>query len=240
MARPLGGRTAVVTGASRGIGLACASALAGAGARVALVARSGADLQRHAAELGGDAIGICCDVGDAAAVDRALKELRDRLGDGAPDILVNNAGSFAVEPLETTSPETFARTLGVNLAAPFLFVHALVPAMKARGRGHVVTVGSIADHVAFPGNSAYAASKYGLRGLHEVLRLETRGTGVRSTLVSPGPVDTDLWSPANLAARANAPSRDQMLDPSAVAAAVLYAVSQPDGVNVDELRLSHS
>ena len=240
MAGALGGRTAVVTGASRGIGLACASALAGAGARVALVARSAADLERHAATLGGDAIGVRCDVGDPASVDRALRELRDRLGDGAPDILINNAGYFAVESLERTSPETFAHTLGVNLAGPFLFVHALVPGMKARGRGHVVTVGSIADHVAFPGNAAYAASKYGLRGLHEVLRVEMRGTGVRTTLVSPGPVDTDLWSADKLAARAGAPSRDQMLDAAAVAAAVLYAVSQPDSVNVDELRLSHS
>jgi NADP-dependent 3-hydroxy acid dehydrogenase YdfG len=240
MAGALAGRTAVVTGASRGIGLACAAALAGAGAQVALVARSGADLERHAEELGGRALAIRCDVADAASVAGALRALRDGFGPDAPDILVNNAGYFAVEPVETTSPETFARTLGVNLAAPFLFVHAVVPGMKARRRGHLVTIGSVADHVAFPGNTAYAASKYGLRGLHEVLRVELRGTGVRATLVSPGPVDTDLWSPANLAARGDVPPRERMLEAAAVAQAVVYAVTQPGEVNVDELRLSRS
>lgn len=240
MGRPLQGRTAVVTGASRGIGLAIASALAAAGARVALLARSSAELERHAAELGGGAVGITCDVGDLASVDAAVRRLRERFGADAPDVLVNNAGYFSVQPLESTSPETFARTLGVNLAAPFLFVHALVPAMKARGHGHLVTIGSVADHVPFPGNAAYAASKYGLRGLHEVMRVELRGTGVRTTLVSPGSVDTGLWSADNLAARADIPPRSQMLDAQAVADAVLYAVTQPASVTVEEVRLARS
>ncbi len=207
---------------------------------MALVARSSADLARHAAELGAGAVAITCDVGDATAVEGALRTLHDRLGADAPDVLVNNAGYFAVEPLEQTSPESFARALGVNLVGPFLFARALVPGMTARRRGHVVTIGSIADHVAFAGNSAYSASKYGLRGLHEVLRTELRGTGVHATLVSPGPVDTELWSPANLSARHDVPSRDRMLDAQAVADAVLYAVLQPPTVNVDELRLSRN
>ncbi|MHB1863917.1 MAG: SDR family oxidoreductase [Gemmatimonadaceae bacterium] len=236
----LAGRTAVVTGASRGIGMACAATLARAGARLALVARSAEPLRRMAAELGGHAFAVPCDVGDAGAVDAALGALREALGDEAPDILVNNAGIFSVQPLEQTSPEDFARALEVNLVAPFLLTRALLPGMKARRGGHIVTIGSIADRAAFPGNAAYAASKYGVRGLHEVLRVELRGTGVRATLVSPGPVDTDLWTPANLGARPGIPARPEMLDPQAVADAVLFAVTQPAAVNIDELRLSHS
>lgn len=240
MAGLLAGRTAIVTGASRGIGLACAATLARAGARLALVARSAEPLQRLAAELGGHAFAVPCDVGDADAVDAALLALREALGGHGPDILVNNAGHFMVQPLERTSFEDFARALGVNLVAPFLFTRALASGMKARRSGHIVTIGSIADHVAFPGNAAYAASKYGLRGLHEVLRAELRDTGVRATLVSPGPVDTDLWTAANLDARPGIPPRADMLHPQAVADAVLFAVTQPAAVNIDELRLSHS
>ncbi len=240
MAGLLAGRTAVVTGASRGIGMACAATLARAGARLALVARSAEPLRRMAAVLGGDAFAVPCDGGDAGAVDAALGALREALGAEAPDILVNNAGIFSVQPLEQTSPEDFARALGVNLVAPFLLTRALLPGMKARRSGHIVTIGSIADHAAFPGNAAYAASKYGVRGLHEVLRVELRGTGVRATLVSPGQVDTDLWTPANLGARPGIPARHEMLDPQAVADAVLFAVTQPAAVNIDELRLSHS
>src|SRR5205807_1935193 len=89
-----------------------------------------------------------------------------------------------------------ARTLGaagaieVNLVAPFRLIRALLPVMRLRGRGDIVNIGSIADHMAFPENAAYAASKHGLRALHDVMRAELRGTGVRVTLVSPGPVDT--------------------------------------------------
>jgi NADP-dependent 3-hydroxy acid dehydrogenase YdfG len=236
----LAGRTALVTGASRGIGLACASALADAGARVALLARSREELARHAATLGGGAVAIACDLGDAAAIHAALDELRDAFGADAPDILVNNAGVFQIAPAEDTTPDRFAHTLAVNLAAPFTFVYGVLGGMRRRGAGHVVTIGSVADAHPFPGNAAYAASKYGLRGLHEVLREELRGTGVRTTLVSPGPVDTTLWSAENLAARTRPPSPDHMLDASAVADAVLFAVTRPPRVNVDELRLSRS
>lgn len=236
----LTGRTALVTGASRGIGFACASTLARAGARVALLARSGAELERHARALGGGAFAVTCDVADAESVNGALHTLADTWGGAAPDILVNNAGVFAMAPLEATTPEAFTHALDVNLVAPFLFAHALVPGMRARGHGHVVTIGSVADHVAYAGNSAYAAAKFGVRGLHGVLRAELRGTGVRTTLVSPGPVDTDLWSGPDVAAPGDVPARDQMLNPAAVADAVLFAVTQPLSVNVDELRLSRS
>ena len=235
---PLTGRTALVTGASRGIGAAVARRLAAAGARVALLARSEDALRALAREIGADAIVVPCDVSAPNAVERALATIT--AARATPDIVVNNAGAFLVAPVEQTSLADFRATLDVNLVAPFAFVRAFLDGMRAQRRGHVVTVGSIADRTVFPGNAAYAASKHGLRALHEVLRAELRGTGVRATLVSPGPVDTELWDPIDPDGNPGFTKRADMLDADAVAAAVLYALTAPASVNVDELRLSRS
>jgi len=112
--------------------------------------------------------------------------------------------------------------------------------MRARGRGDIVTIGSIADHTIFPGNAAYGASKHGVRALHEVLRAELRGTGVRATLVSPGPVDTSLWDDIDPDTREGFTPRSRMLSPNAVAAAVLFALAQPPEVDIELVRLSRS
>ena len=232
----LDGRIALVTGASRGIGLAAAHALAGAGARVALLARGRESLAEAVEAVGASAFSVTCDVSDSAALHGAVEQIRQTVGE--PDILVNNAGRFLVSPVEGTSPDDFASVVSTNLVAPFAIVRALLPAMRKAGRGHIVTIGSIADRHIFPGNAAYSASKYGLRALHEVLHEELRGTGIRTTLVAPGPVDTPLWDPID---PDNAPGftpRSKMLQADAVGAAVLYAVTAPDGVNIDELRLS--
>lgn len=243
---PLAGRTALVTGASRGIGRATARALAGAGARVALLARSSdaisalaADIEAEAGLAGGGAVAVPCDLSDETAVADALSRATEALG-GAPDVLVNNAGAFLVAPIERITPEDFRTTLDTNLVAPFLLVRALVPAMRERGSGTIVTVGSVADRVTFPENGAYAASKYGLRAMHEVVRAELRGSGVRATLVSPGPVDTPLWDAIDPDSRDGFTPRAAMLSPEAVADAILYVVTRPAAVNVDELRLSRS
>jgi len=229
----LADRTAVVTGGSRGIGRAVAEALTAAGARVTLLARDARALERVAGELGARA--IPCDVAKEADIDRALASI----GEG-PDILVNNAGLFQPLPLDETSPAALAAALEVNLVAPFRFVHAIVPKMRARGRGDIVSIGSIADHQAFPGNAAYGASKHGLRALHDVMRTELRGTGIRVTLISPGPVDTSLWDEIDPDSREGFTPRSRMLSPNAVAAAVLFAVSQPREVDVELVRLSRS
>jgi NADP-dependent 3-hydroxy acid dehydrogenase YdfG len=235
----LAGRTALVTGASRGIGAAVARRLAAGGARVALLARSRDALQALAAEIGGGAVAIPADISDPAAVDAARTALT-RMDVEAPDLLVNNAGIFFVTPAHETSVDAFRDLLELNLTAPFAFVQAFLPAMRQRGSGHVVTIGSIADRVAFAGNAAYAASKFGLRGLHEVLRAELKGTGVRASLVSPGPVDTPLWDAVDPVHRSGHTPRAEMLPAAAVADAVHYVTTQPAGVNVDELRLSRS
>jgi NADP-dependent 3-hydroxy acid dehydrogenase YdfG len=237
---PLGGRWAVVTGASRGIGAEVARRLVLDGARVALVARGIEAMERLVRELGADAAWpVACDLSDLTAIDRASRHITELAG-GTPDIIVNNAGAFTIAPAHETSVDVFRRTLETNLTAPFALVRAFLPQMIARGSGHLVTLGSIADRAVFPGNAAYAASKHGVRALHEVLRAELRGSGVRASLVSPGPVDTELWDEIDPDNRPGFTPRADMLTPVDVAEAVRWVCLTPATVNVDELRLSRS
>jgi NADP-dependent 3-hydroxy acid dehydrogenase YdfG len=232
-------RTALVSGASRGIGLAIARAFVERGMRVAMLARGVDALHAAATSLGPLALPFACDVGDGRALDDVVRKARVEL-DGAPDVIVNSAGLFKLATFDTADPADFAQAVDVNLVGPFRLVRAFLPEMRARKSGHVVSVGSIADRVAFPENAAYAASKFGLRGLHEVLRAELVGSGVRATLVSPGAVDTALWDDVDPDNRPGFSPRSAMLLPVAVADAVLFAVTQPSNVNIDELRLSRS
>ena len=235
----LAGRTAVVTGASRGIGAGIAKALGENGARVVLIARSEAALRERASEITG-AIPIPADVSNPENVERAAEKIRAELK-GAPDILVNNAGIFSVAVAEETTADTFVETLNTNLVAAFLFVRAFLGDMKLRQRGHIVTIGSIADHTIYSGNLAYSAAKFGLRAVHEVLRAELRGTGVRTSLISPAATNTDMWNEVTVTDPVNRPhSKRPMLEPDDVVRAVMFALTQPDTVNVDELRVSHS
>jgi NADP-dependent 3-hydroxy acid dehydrogenase YdfG len=228
-----------VTGASRGIGAAVSRALVTHGARVALVARHSADLTALEAELGPAGVAVAHDLTEHVAAAALAGRLTVALG-GAPTILVNNAGEFHLASLADETLSGFASAVALNLTAPFALLQAVLPAMRAAGVGHVVTIGSVADRAAWPTNGAYASTKHGARALHEVLRAETAGSGIRATLVSPGPTDTPLWDPLAPDARADLPSRSAMLQPADVAAAVVYALTQPRTVNVDELRLSHS
>ena len=230
-------RGALVTGASRGIGRAVAAALARAGARVVLVARGAAELEQAARELGGTA--VAGDVASESDVQRIVAEATGVLGD-APHALVNAAGAFRLARIAETEPAHFEEMLAVNVRGPFLLARALLPAMLARGSGHVVSIGSIAGRVGFAENGAYAASKFALRGLHAVLDAETRGTGVRATLVEPAATDTALWDAIDYDAHANLPPRAAMMQPDAVAEAVLYALAQPDEVAVRNVILERS
>lgn len=231
-------RTAVVTGATRGIGLAVARALA-LDHTVIMIARNPDDLSAAARDIGDSACPLPCDLSDAAATDAAIERVRS-MTEGAPDLVVNNAGLFKLSPIESTSPEDFSASLNVNLTAPFRLVRAFLGAMRKRGNGHIVSIGSIADRTGFPENASYSAAKFGLRGFHAVLRAELAGSGVRSTLISPGPVDTPLWDDVNPDEREGFTPRSAMLRAEDVAAAVIFVVSQPASVNVDELRLSRS
>jgi NADP-dependent 3-hydroxy acid dehydrogenase YdfG len=235
----LGGGTAVVTGASRGIGAGIAEALGRQGVRVVLVARTEAKLKERAARIKGS-IPVTCDVTDPKSVEQATKRIVTELN-GAPDILVNNAGIFSAAIVEETTALSFIETINTNLVGPFLFVRAFLGDMKKRKAGHIVTIGSIADRTIYTGNAAYSATKFGLRAIHEVLRAELRGTGVRTTLISPAATATEIWNTVPVTDPLGKPhSKRPMLDPDDVVRAVMFALTQPERVNVDELRLSHS
>ncbi|HMU60599.1 MAG TPA: SDR family oxidoreductase [Gemmatimonadales bacterium] len=225
----LRGRIAVVTGASRGIGAATADLLAREGARVVRMSRSLAP--RH----GEDTLDLRCDVTDAAQVQVSADLVRAEWG--APDLLVNNAGAFHLAPFEETTTAEFDAQIAANLRGTWLVARAFVPMMRAGSGGRVVTVGSVADHHGFPGNAAYAAAKFGVRGLHETLLAEHRGTGVRFTLVSPGPTDTAAWDAVDPDSREGFTPRAKMLRPEDVAAAIVFAATRPAHVELDWLRL---
>ena len=232
--RPLVGRSALVTGATRGIGAAVARRLGDAGAELHLIARGRDALRSVAERLKGCA--WPADLEDAGALQDALEHIIRARG-GPPDVLVNAAGVFEVAPFAETSLTLLDRALEANLRGPFLIIRALLPGMLARGSGTIVTIGSVAGHRAFPGNSAYSASKFGVRGMHEALAEELRGTGVRATLVEPAATDTSVWDPYRPDERPDLPDRADMLHTDDVAEAVLFVVTRPAGVTLPLLRI---
>lgn len=231
------GRHVLVTGGSRGIGEAVVRELAVRGAHVHVLSRDPTPVEALAERSGGAV--WPADLTDDAEVWAQIDALGDRLG-GPPDALVHAAGDFSLAPIAETTVAAFDRAVDVNLRGAFLVVRALLPALLARGRGRIVLLGSVAGRRAFPGNGAYSASKYGLRGLFEVLHEELRGTGVAATLLEPSATDTSLWDPVEPDLDPGLPSRADMLDAADVARAVAFVLAQPDHVRVPLLQIERS
>jgi NAD(P)-dependent dehydrogenase (short-subunit alcohol dehydrogenase family) len=220
----------LITGASRGIGRAIAARLAspdttlllhgrdfdGLAATADLVARAGARTETLSADL----------ADPAATVDLAERALAG----GPVDVLVNNAGVPLVKDLGDIGLEEWQRAVAVNLTAPFLLVQTLAPAMP-RG-GSVVNVSSVAGRSAFPGWSAYCATKFGLEGFSAAVREELRAAGVRVINVYPAATATDLWDHVD-----GDFDRSRMMPPEETAEAVAYALSRPAGVLVDSIQV---
>jgi short-subunit dehydrogenase len=218
----IAGATALVTGASSGIGASVARALAAAGARVALVARRRERLESLAGELpNGVAAAFACDVRDPHGIATSVAAVVERLG--PVDILVNNAGVGRYLPFLVSSPDDIAAVFETNLNAPLHFTRAVLPAMLARRRGHVVNVASIAARIGSRNHSIYCASKFALAGFSESLALELDGSGVGVTLVNPGIIDTPFFDHASFA---DFPvgARGRAIPPERVAAAVVDAI----------------
>jgi NADP-dependent 3-hydroxy acid dehydrogenase YdfG len=157
-----------------------------------------------------------------------------------PHIIVSNAGGFLLAPLEDTSDELLREQIAINLEVPFAVARSFLPEMRRRGSGMHILLGSVSDLRAFPENAAYSASKFGVRGLHEVLVEEYRGSGVQCSLVSPGPTDTTVWDPFDPDAREGFVARDAMLRPDDVAEAIVWVATRPARVHVESIRLGPS
>jgi NAD(P)-dependent dehydrogenase (short-subunit alcohol dehydrogenase family) len=189
----LTGRVALVTGASRGIGAACAVALAEAGAHLALAARSEEDLRALAGRLPTPATTFVSDLGQPGApADLAERVLTEH---GRVDVLVNNAGRGRNASTSRLTEEDVDELLALNLRAPMLLAGAVAPGMRERGQGSIVNISSISGQAATPGQAVYAASKAGLDGMTRSLSAEWGLHGVRVNSVAPGVIITDAWAP---------------------------------------------
>lgn len=235
------GRAAIVTGASSGIGEATARALAAAGHPVVLGARRVERCEEIAAEIraaGGRAVGERLDVAEAVSVASFVKAAEAAFG--PVGVVVSNAGDLLPTTIAETDPDVFAEQVSVNLLGAQRLVSLVVPGMVERRRGDVVFVTSDVVRVPRPRMGAYVASKAGLEGLARALQLELEGTGVRASIVRPGPTLTGMgatWSPETYKPvlrdwkRHGVFRHDGYLAPEGVAGAVLAAVSAPVGTH---------
>jgi NADP-dependent 3-hydroxy acid dehydrogenase YdfG len=216
-------RVFVITGASSGIGASTARHAAAAGWRVALAARSEARLRDLAEELGGSqrALAVPCDVTDWDAQQRLASQALDAFGQ--IDAVFANAGFGGPRGFLADTPEHWREMVLTNVYGAALTLRATIPALK-QSRGHLLLTSSVAGRRALPG-SMYSCTKHAVTAMGEAARQDLHGTGVRVTLIEPGVVDTPFFDDR---------PRDALLDDD-IARAVIYAVSQPPHVDVNEI-----
>jgi NADP-dependent 3-hydroxy acid dehydrogenase YdfG len=242
---PLDGTVALITGASSGIGEATARALATQGAKVAVAARRLERLERLAAGIGGEghtALAIEADISDQeqaiATVDRTVDEL------GRLDIVVNNAGQMLLGPIEGAPTEEWDRMIDLNLKGLINTTHAALPHLLAaaedsrRGCADVVNISSVAGRLARAGSGVYNLTKHGVGAFSESFRQEFASRKVRSIVIEPGAVDTELSDHIRDGVREQVRQRFadiQVLDSADVADAIVYAVTRPWHVSLNEI-----
>ena len=228
----LSGQTAIVTGASSGIGFAITRLLFDAGCSVAVVGRDAARLRAAIDGIANDRrLAIACDVRDDAAVGAMVNQVTAAWG--RVDMLVNSAGLFQTAPLSETTNELWDDMWRTNVNGTFYPTRAVVPGMIARGSGTIVVMSSVAAHRGYSGNTAYSASKYAVTGFARALSTEVRRKGVRVINVMPGPVATPIWDGKDLPLE-----RAQMLTADEVAQATINAMTvSPTQVIEDVLLL---
>jgi NADP-dependent 3-hydroxy acid dehydrogenase YdfG len=245
MANSLDGTVALITGASSGIGEATARALAAQGAKVAVAARRLERLERLASEIGGSghtALAIQSDITDqaqaVAAVDRTVDEL------GRLDIVVNNAGQMLLGPIEDAPTEEWDRMIDLNLKGLINTTHAALPHLLSaaedseRGCADLVNISSVAGRIARAGSGVYNLTKHGVGAFSESFRQEFADRKVRTTIIEPGAVDTELSDHIRDGVREQTRERFadmQMLEAADIADAIAYAVTRPWHVSLNEI-----
>ncbi len=239
MSNAIAGKVVVITGASSGLGEATARHLAAEGASVVLGARRLDRLQSLVDELtrsGGKALAVATDVADAeqvkGLVDAAVKEY------GRIDVMINNAGLMLHSPLERLKVEDWDRMIDVNVKGVLYGIAAALPYMKAQKAGHLINVSSVAGHKVRPTGAVYAATKHAVRVISEGLRMEVKPYNIRTTVISPGALDTELVdriTEPDIRESARKLTDEMALPAATFARMVAFAMSQPEDVDVNEI-----
>lgn len=230
-------KVVVITGGSSGLGAETARQLVQAGAKVVLGARRLDRLQALAKELGlGTGSIVQTDVTDHAQVQALVAHAAETYG--RIDVMINNAGVMPLSPLEMLRVDEWNQTIDVNIKGVLHGIAAALPYMKAQRSGQFINVSSVAGHLVSAGGVVYSASKFAVRAISEGLRKEVKPYNIRSTILSPGAVDTEL--PASTKAEGMAEAMQAFYEHNAIPAAsfarcVLFAISQPEEVDINEI-----
>lgn len=230
---PLENQVALVTGASHGLGLAIARSLAAEGAALGLIARGGPKLDEAAASIraaGSDTLALDADVTRAAEVEGAVRRALERFG--RLDVVVLNAGTWAGAPIHEMSEESWDSLIDLNLKGAFLTLKYALPWLIAQKRGTIVGIASLGGLVGQPGSAAYAASKWGLRGLLESVALELKPHRVRVSLVYPHNINS-----AGRAIERGSDERDRNLETTEIASLVSWICTAPEHVSVGNVTI---
>lgn len=233
------GKVVVITGASSGLGEAAARRLASRGATVVLGARRIERLQSLADELeqdGGKALAVATDVTRRDQVEDLIGAAVDNFGQ--VDVLLNNAGLMPLAPMERLKVDEWERMLDVNLKGTLYGIAAVLPHMKARKAGHIINVSSVYGHKVAPGAAVYCATKFAVRALSEGLRQEVKPYNIRTTVISPGAVSTELLdhiSEKDIAEDVRERVSQIAVPADTFARMVAFAISQPADVDVNEI-----
>ena len=228
----LTGKVAIVTGATKGIGLAIAERMVNEGMSVVVSARTESDVTTVVERLGAHAMGVPCDVSDPDACQALIDATIDRFG--RLDVLVNNAGLGVFKPISELSVEEWRLQIDVNLGGVFYCSKAALPHLSASGDGFIVNIGSLASRNSFATGTGYNASKFGLLGLSEAMMLDVRYDDVRVSIVMPGSVNTPFNN------NQMASERGWKLEADDCALAVMQLLEYPKEAHVSRVEMRPS